>query len=213
MKKIMASLLVVLIFCGCSKKEQKEIKKETKPIIEETYKDENNVVLGIYQYQNDLPTLINTYTSNWVNGEDISYFTIFYTQENQLTYEPFVTLYNKYAKDTKVKNGIMLEFSLGDKKIKKTILNPKDVWEYFDYVQVYLYDDTFHQFDSWYSHTTEEEFNDNTIISTFKITAGYHMDEVTSDVIVTAFTIDSEDDIKDGIYRGNSFYKLTLKRG
>ena len=38
------------------------------------------------------------------------------------------------------------------------------------------------------------------------------MDEVTSDVVITAFSYDSEDDFKDGFYRGNSSYQIVLKR-
>ena len=62
-----------------------------------------------------------------------------------------------------------------------------------------------------YNHSAGK-FNDNTNVTTFKITAGYHMDEVTSDVVITAFSYDSEDDFKDGFYRGNSSYQIVLKR-
>lgn len=218
MKKKLLIMMILLSLTGCTKKEEpKIIKNEEKPKIEtkveeEKYEDLNNLPISVFVYQNNLPVKVHEYKSNWINGEDISYFTMLHTDVEQLSYEPFAVLYERYKNGANVKNGIMIEFEKGEEKIKKTIINPADVWQYFDYVQVYLYDDILHQNDSWYSHITEEEFNDNTNVTTFKITAGYHMDEVTSDVVITAFSYDSEDDFKDGFYRGNSSYQIVLKR-
>ena len=65
--------------------------------------------------------------------------------------------------------------------IKKTILRPKDTEEFYDYLEVYLYDD-YHRTGGWYSHTTDSEFNDNTLLTSIKLTAGKNVSEITSSV-------------------------------
>ena len=64
---------------------------------------------------------------------------------------------------------------------------------------------------SWYSHVTSDEYSDKTILSSIKLTASSDWEMIKSPIKLTAFSYDSDDDFKDGKYRGNSSYTITIK--
>ena len=77
---------------------------------------------------------------------------------------------------------------------------------------VYLYDDI-HQTGSWYSHIEDNAMNEDTILTTIKITTSTKINNVTSDIYLTVFTYNGEEDFdENGNYRGNSTYTTTIRK-
>lgn len=194
------------------KKETQKKEEEEKP----KYTDNNPLVVGLYKnYRNNKEReLIKEYTSKWQYHENISSFEVFYTKEDFISNKDQIELINdyknKYENADDYKIGYQLEFSVGDNKINKTILSPKDSEDFFEYLEIYLYDD-YHRDGSWYSYTKENEMNDETLLTSIKLTAGKKINEITSDIKLTAFTYDKDDFDEEGFYKGVSKYSITVK--
>ena len=193
---------------------KKEIVEERK---EDKYTDNNKIILGLYKnYRNGTPRkLITEFERTWSYHNDISSFEVYYTNDYELKNDTQINLFNLYKNDYEnvdnYKIGYIIDFSINDMHINKTILSPKDTTDFFDYLEVYLYDD-YHRTGGWYSHTTEEEYNENTLLTSIKLTAGKSVDAIISDIKLSAFTYDSDDFYDDGSYRGKSIYTITIKK-
>lgn len=219
---LVASCFGIYLFINNDKKadEPKENKTEEKQEVDEEkepeYVDNNPIVVGLYKnYHNGKEReLIKEYNAKWEYHKDISSFEVFYTNEELISSKNQIQLIdeykNKYSNIDNYRIGYLIEFSIGDNKINKTILRPKDSEEFFDYLEIYLYDD-YHRNGSWYSHTTEEEMNEETLLTSIKLTAGKKVNEITSDIELTAFTYDSDDFTDDGYYKGISKYSIIVK--
>lgn len=217
MKKIF--LILILIFItGCEKEPFQEIKeiKDPEPVIkEEIYEDSNPLKVGLYTRGNGKYTLWHEYNANISPSKDINTFQILPTNEEQLAYtgkyQNFIEpLWNSI--ETSYKLGIILEYELIDNtRIKHVIYDPSNTLEHQDYIQVYLYDAIAHKNDKWYSHITNEEFNENTIITSFKLTGGKQVKNIIFPLKLSVFTYDSDDDFNEsGNYRGNSIYTINV---
>ena len=179
------------------------------------YLDENPIIVGLYKHDKNTNTrkLITNYESNWEEKKDISSFEVYYTNEissfsgNQK--ENFDLFKNNYENIDNYKIGYIVEFDIGDKKINKTIISPKDTEEFFNYLEIYLYDD-YHRSGEWYSHTTEEEFNSDTLLTSIKLTSGKDISLISSQIKLSAFTYDSDDFDTNGNYIGKSIYSITI---
>ena len=190
---------------------EEEIKKEPE------YIDDNPIKLGLYKnYRNGSNRkLITEYSAPWKYHTDISSFEVYYTQDSEISsgnqIKTFDSYKNNYKNIDNYKIGYILNFKINDKNINKTIIRPKDTEEFYDYLEIYLYDD-YHRTGGWYSHTTDEEFNDNTLLTSIKLTAGKKVEEITSDISVTAFTYDNDDFDEEGNYKGRSKYQIIVKK-
>ena len=190
---------------------EEEIKKEPE------YIDDNPIKLGLYKnYRNGSNRkLITEYSAPWKYHTDISSFEVYYTQDSEISsgnqIKTFDSYKNNYKNIDNYKIGYILNFKINDKNINKTIIRPKDTEEFYDYLEIYLYDD-YHRTGGWYSHTTDEEFNDNTLLTSIKLTAGKKVEEITSDISVTAFTYDNDDFDEEGNYKGISKYQIIVKK-
>ena len=217
MKNKIILLLVVLLLVGCSNK--KEVKVESKKIIDEeitknekeVYVDTNPIKLSLYVDKKK----INEYNSPMTIYKDIVSLECYYTEDNSIIDGKFKEVFNKYYANyqniEEYKIGYYIRFNTSDGEVSKYIYNPSDVESFFNYIQVYLYDDV-HQESSYYSHVTKEEYNDNTLLTSIKLTASTYIDRVNSDVEVTAFTYKKEDINDKNEYIGKSKYKVIIKR-
>lgn len=211
MKKILL-ILLLLVFVGCNKKEEvvkeKPKKLEEPIIIKEVYKDENPVILGTYD---ESRKLINKYDVNWIKKKDIAWFSIFPTKKEELSKENSKLLWKKYW-DQNVNKGYKFGMEISyqtDEEINLSILKFSDNI-YFKYVEIYLYDG-YNTNAKWISHLEDKNFNNNTVFTSVKITAGELIDKVKSPINLKVFTYDSEDDFDElGKYRGNSFYQVLI---
>lgn len=218
MKKLIL-VLIISILTGCVKEPFEEIKKVDKePVIKEEeviYKDENPLKVGLYTRNNGKYTLWSEYKTKITTNKDINTFQIVPSNESELKYNGKYQDFIKSLWDnieTPYKLGIILEYELNDNtKIKHIIYDPSNTLEYQDYFQIYLYDAIVHKNDRWYSHITNEEFNENTYITSFKLTAGKKNNEVVYPVKLSVFTYDSDDDFDDqNNYIGQSIYSINM---
>lgn len=99
------------------------------------------------------------------------------------------------------KIGIRLQFTLQSGEcVDQMILKPSDAASFYEYLEVYLYDDV-HQ-SGWYSHLEDDDMTDGTMITSVKLTSGEKIAEV-GDIILTAFVYTGDDCFDaDGNYIG-----------
>ena len=226
MKKILIITCMLLTLTSCSYKTQpinkkdnkKNITSNVKEEIKDTYIDNNPITLGIYMYTNSSTPRYKTneYKNNWELNVDICSLEIFYTNEDQIPGTNFKNLWNNYYQNytdiNSYKIGYLIEFNTANEgKIKKYIKSPQDTDSIYKYIQIYLYDDI-HQDGGWYSHITENEYNNDSILTSIKLTGSTYIDEITSDISLTAFTYDDDDFDENGEYRGISKQTVIIKR-
>jgi len=182
------------------------------------YKDNNPInKIGLYKYhgRNVKRELIKEYSANWQYHTDISSFEVYYTNEESINSnwlpETFDEYKNNFSNINNYRIGYHINFITNDKEINKTILSPKDTDDFFTYLEVYLYDDYHREKGFWYSHTTEEEYNNETLLTSIKLTAGKQINKIKSDITLTVFTYDEDDFDDNNNYRGNSKYTIIVK--
>ena len=230
MKKILISLIITsLLALGFIVYKEKITKENNNPSIKQEnikpnmplettkYIDNNPIKIGLYKYYGRYKNreLITEYTETWTYHKDISSFEVFYTNDSSITgnyfQDTFKEYYDKYENIDNYKIGYLISFITNNGEIKKMILSPKDTEDFFDYLEIYLYDDYHRQKGVWYSHTTEEEYNDETLLTSIKLTAGKNIADIISDISLTVFTYDYDDFDEENNYRGNSKYSIIVK--
>lgn len=220
-KKIFIWLIIFLI-CGCSIQNKKEeskkqeiVQKDKEKDFVEPYVDDNPIKLGLYVNQNGSRTLISTYESDLTLYTDIVSLEVYYTMEETLISgsqkNVWQEYYQKYSNIDTYKIGYHIHFKASDLEVDKTILNPSNVESFFDYIQIYLYDDI-HQDSNWYDHISQDEVTEETRFTSIKLTASTKIEEITSPITITAFTYDSDDFNDEGTYRGKSSYQVIINR-
>lgn len=216
-KKII--LLIVVIFVSGCNKEVSNIKVEedipSSNDVEE-YIDDNNIKLGLFLYDgkyNNKHVLEDTYYTDFISGVDIGSFEVFLTDEKIINGNKFKDTWNKYYNTYEnienYKVGFNIKFILNDgTSFNSNFLEP-DIYKFSEYFYVYLYDDVNQEDNSYYSHL--ETMNDNNILTSIKLYAVDGINKV-ENIILSAFTYDSEDDFDNNNYRGNSIYVIRIKR-
>lgn len=210
------TILLLLLCVGCSKKEEtpelpiKDPAPIEDPIPE--YADSNTVKVGLYTKTSYGRKLITDFSGSWGNDVDIKYFSTIFTDETEIyDRSDYKVLFKKYrdSYEEKVKIGYMISYEAEGKQINHILKDTSNFFEYYKYMQVYLYDDINNS--GFYSHLTT--MNENTIITTIKLTTT-NLSYVTSPIVLTVFTYDTDDDFDPdtGIYRGNSSYSVTIKK-
>lgn len=213
MKKIIIIFLFIFLLLGCTKKETIDIKpiEDEEKIIEETYIDSNEVILGFYDDDwNKIEEISNT----WVYHKDIGWPWVFPSDSVKLESGKSKTLWQKYwNRDSKYKFGLELSYSLvDDQKVQLTLLKPSDNLNYSQFVEIYLYDG-YNATTTWFDHLDDDEIEEFTVYTSIKITSGKRIEEVISPIVLKVFTYDSDDDFDiDGKYRGNSYSILTINK-
>lgn len=227
MKKLLKVILITsLIFslCGCSLSTKVVPKKENKiipsapedMIFEDPYKDENTTPIATYQSNNGW-TKISEYTYySWTRFNPILTFSVFYSNDNYINNGNTASIYesylNKYGNDKKF--GFNIYFTLDNGEVYNNNTTKVVDWlESNSFLLIYFYDRIKHRNDSWFSHTTEGEWNDNSKVTSIKICPGDLYERISSPIYITVFTYDSEDDFDEaGNYRGNGKHTLALKK-
>ena len=216
MKKIL--LLIILIsLSGCAnpKKIENNITENKNKldinVQTESYIDKNEVKVGLYQNKE----LVNTFKTTPANHKEIAVFNIFYTNSKTLDSSNIKYNWNKYIKNYQnIENhkiGFYITFTAEDKKIEKLILDPTAKHSMTPYLYVYLYDDIHQKDGTWYSHLEPENMKENTIFSSIKLYFAASGSKVNSDITLTVFTYDTEDDFNElNQYRGNSRHTITI---
>lgn len=195
--------------------EEQIIQEEKEP----EYVDENNVKLGLYvDNGTNLELITDDYYCDWSPENVMGLFYAIPTQENTLPNTNFDTMWkdyiNNYPNANDCRIGYALEFTLNDgNQMYFTILNPDDAYYTFPKVMSFLYDDVNLVPGKAYYHITQDVMYDYTICSSLKLVGDVDTYTIASDIKLTAFCFDSEDDFDDnGRYRGNSSYTINIKK-
>lgn len=225
MKKIVILLFILLSITGCKSDNSDPVKIEKVPVkndvIEEQkkeeYIDDNPIKIGLYYYSNGVTRLANEYYSKWTLYKDIGVLTALFTSNETVESNKVANLFDNYKLQYQgidnYRIGYYIEFSVSSGElVTKLILNPNDAIMPNEYLQFYLYDDIIHRNDSWYSHITMENWNENSFLTSIKITASTYYDQITTPIKITVFTYNgSEDFDESGKYRGNSYFTSYVK--
>ena len=201
-KKILIICILIILLAGCNK--EKTIKVKNKEIIsneipgskeENEYIDNNPIKLALYI---DKKKATN-YKSPMTIYKDIVSLECYYTNDDSVIDGKFKDTFNHYYSNYQnidsYKIGYYIKFNTSDGEISKYIYNPSDVESFFNYIQVYLYDDI-HQNDGYYDHVTKEEYNDR----------------VNGDIEVKVFSYLPKDIGKNNEYLGNSKYSVLINK-
>lgn len=164
--------------------------------IPEVYPD----VVGLYIPADDGTRgrrLVAEFTAARTAKKDIDCFEVFSSVESYITGSSFSsmwqTAWDVYEDADNAKIGFHIQFDLADgSAVSKTVLKPGDAKEFYDYLEIYLYDDIHQTPGVRYSHLEDGQMNDETIISSIKLTSGSKIDQV-GDIILTAFIYNGED--------------------
>lgn len=151
--------------------------------------------------------LVTEFSAKRTAKKDIDCFEIIASQDARVEGRSFASIWNtawdSYEGGEDSKIGFVISFGLSDgNAITKTILKPGDSKEFYDYLEVYLYDDI-HQSGGWYSHLEDKDMTEETIISSIKLTSGSKINEV-GEIRLTAFIYTTDDCFDaDGMYIGD----------
>lgn len=225
MKKIVLIMLILSILTGCNKKQEQqnevidEKKEIEQPKEEDKYVDTNPIELSFYMYydKNTNRQRLTEYKTPFVIGQDLCSLEIYYTKDETLAINNQKTLWNQYYQNYNnidaYKIGYKISFTtVNNENISKYILSPKDTDAVFNFIQIYLYDDIHVQDGAWYSHITEEEYNENTLLTSIKLTGSDYTNQIASDITLEVFTYDANDFDEKGNYLGNSKASIIISR-
>lgn len=222
MKKIMFLVLsLTILLCGCekvNKREKKEKVSQQKEIVETIpeYQDLNHTPIAFYQLKGNTLEKVTSITGNFNSMDVLGLLQVYPSNEQtiSLTHNFGTSFYNtwqNYNSLNHLKIGFFLNIPIqGKDSIPYTILYPSQTMDHWEYFMVYLYDDYTNRGKSFYSHIKTNEYTDNTLFTAFKLQCGGSCLEIAFPVSLTVFTYDSEDDLIDGIYRGNSSYTIPI---
>ena len=221
MKKIIIAIIIVLIITtGCTKqkKEEKKTKEEIIEKVEEIpkYEDLNNTPIAFYSIKGNNLQKLYTINKELAIEEDIGLFQIFPSQEEQIPITNFAEdYYNQWQvyNQNNLKVGFNIKFKVNDQNISYNILSPSNTMDKWEHLMTYLYDDYANRNKSFYSHMENTEYNDNTLFTAIKLQSSYSCSEISSNIYLTVFTYDTEDDFENNEYRGNSKYTITIITG
>ena len=212
-------MIVLLLLTGCSLNKSKEDDNNINlepDIIEDTndvYEDDNPIKVGLYNNGK----LVTEYRTKFVNGRDIGSFDIYFTDIQDVgstnTKYNFKKYYNNYNDIDNYKIGFYISFEANNEHYEKVVLDYDVEFALQPYIYIYLYDDVHQPDGAFYNHVTKEDYGDDTIFSSIKLYLARRKDEIQSDITLSVFTYDSDDDFDDeGYYRGNSIYTMTIKK-
>ena len=215
--KIVILISIIGLMTGCKKEIQHETKKvtskeATQNIVEPKIND-NSIDIGLYENEEGTRVLVETLNIPFPQLQDIIVLETYYTKDKTLIQGKQKELWDEYKKkyenidDYKV--GYHIQFKTNKEEINKTILNPKDVESFFNYIQIYLYDDI-HQTNSWYSHV--EKITEETILTSIKLTGSIYIDQVISPIRLKVFTYQEKDLDNQNNYTGNNQYEIIINK-
>ena len=216
MKKILLLFSISFILIGCSNNDEVNVivndNNNIEPIKEEKIEEEK-IDIGMYLYTGSGRDLIDNYETDFILNQDLVSIEVYNTTISSLSNAKQKDLWYQYYDQYKSLNpkiAYHIKFSTTDSGIiDKTIYSPSDTEDIYDYMQIYLYDDINQEDNTFYIHISEDEFNDNTILSSIKLTGSTKTDNINSDIELGAFMYT---DINTDSYDTNNKYSVIISR-
>ena len=193
--------------------ETETIKDEKK----EEYIDNNPTKIAFYKGNKGIYKRADIFESTPASMKEIGVFSIILSDEEEVYGSSIKSLFKEkiesHPEYQNYKIGFNLKFTLNDGRvINQNVLKPiyYENYGFAPYLYAWIYDDV--NANGWHSHIEEEEFNDNTIMSSIKLMWGLKFDEINSDIELTVFTYDLDDFDESLNYRGISKFTTIIKR-
>ena len=129
--------------------------------------------------------------------KDIDCFEILATQVTLAEGKSFASIWNaawdahKNASNAKIGFHITFTLSSGE-TVSKQLLKPSDSASFYDYLEIYMYDDVHVTPGVWYTHLEDKDMKEETVITSIKLTSGSKIKEV-GDITLTAFIYNGDD--------------------
>ncbi|MBO5952757.1 MAG: hypothetical protein J6Q53_01305 [Oscillospiraceae bacterium] len=139
--------------------------------------------------------------------KDIDCFEAIASGEERLKGKSFSGIWNDawnaHANTQDAKIGYFISFALQDGSVvEKILLKPSDGKDFYSYVEVYMYDDIHQTPGVRYSHLEDKDMEEDTIISSIKLTSGSKIAQV-GDIRLTAFIYNDPRQVESGVYTGD----------
>lgn len=189
------------------------------------YVDTNPVKIGLYIKKNGYFELVEKHKNSWKAENVIGQFYIFPTLDKKIYGSNYKTIWNNYIKDygdyvstNNLKTGFNISFKFKNdnniiEEINQNILTPKDAYLMFPKLMFFIYDDYNYISNVRYYHITNESMKSSTIVTSAKIVGDIKSINIVSDITLTAFTYDTDNDFNEvNKYRGNSYYITTISK-
>lgn len=139
--------------------------------------------------------------------KDIDCFEILATQVSLAEGNSFKSIWNtawdshEGAENAKIGFHISFTLSSGE-TVSKQLLKPGDSKSFYDYLEIYMYDDVHVAPGVWYTHLEDKDMKEETIITSIKLTSGSKIAQV-GDITLTAFIYNGDNCFDaDGNYIG-----------
>lgn len=156
--------------------------------------------VGIYIPADDgtkARTRITEFSAKRTKKTDIDCFEIFASTQERVSGTSFASMWSEVWESHEgwqnAKIGFHITFALySGEVISRQLLKPSDAEDFYEYLEIYMYDDINQTPGQWYTHLDDGDMDDKTIISSIKLTSGSKISQV-GDIILTAFIYDGED--------------------
>ncbi len=197
-----------LAACDDNSKEKEEETSVTQAVVIDNEDDTNyndpEISIGLYSANGNSKTLANkTESFYFTPAEDIASFEVYLTNEASLNMsqkEAWNKYFNQLENKDNYRIGYQVEIALKDGSTTGGIaLKPNDDNAYGEsgksfknYLELWIYDDI-NQPDgiSWYSHLLESEYNEQSILSSIKLTCGADSAQIEK-ITLTAFVYNTK---------------------
>ncbi|MBN2879097.1 MAG: hypothetical protein JXN65_05635 [Clostridia bacterium] len=177
------------------------------------------LVVGIYKSGSGGRVLLTEYVSKWKRGEDIATFNTFASNEPILNYAAYrdmlVDCWFSFPDAESYKIGYCLKYTLvTGEEFSITIKKPSDI-THTEYLEVYLYDSVqqYNRSAGWYTHLSDDDMDDETLLYSFKLTPGVKIKEVDTIKLmafVYKYNDESDFDPESGEYIGTVSYAIDI---
>lgn len=129
--------------------------------------------------------------------KDIDCFEILATQAELAEGKNFAsiwnTAWNSHEAAESAKIGFRISFTLASgETVSKQLLKPSDSASFYEYLEIYMYDDVHVTPGVWYTHLEDKDMKDETVITSIKLTSGSKIKQV-GDIALTAFIYNGDD--------------------
>ena len=129
--------------------------------------------------------------------KDIDCFEILATRVEVAEGKSFASIWNSawdsHENVSNAKIGFHISFTLSNgETVSKQLLKPSDSTSFYDYLEIYMYDDLHVAPGVWYTHLEDKDMKAETVITSIKLTSGSKIAQV-GDIALTAFIYHGSD--------------------
>lgn len=177
--------------------------------------------IGLYIYDETKGARIRAgerYESLWTPAADIESFEVYTSLSDYIRGNVFLNIWpdiwESFSDHSNYRIGYCIDFTMdnGKTKVHQNVLTPDDTLVYKDYLELYVYDDLHQKINVWYSHVEPDDYNEDTILTSIKLTTGVQYEMIDDIITLTAFVYnrDMSEFDSDGSYTGSTKVSVNI---